>query len=93
MVLLIGSANHERRVFARPDRLDVERAHDPHLSLGAGVHYCLGAPLARLESSLALGRLLTRARNMEPAPSAVGHKDITATIRGVKALPVTLTAA
>lgn len=93
VALLIGSANHDPRVFARPDRLDVDRAPNPHLSFGAGIHYCLGAPLARLEASLALGRLLTRTRGIEPSTGVVRHKDITATIRGVTALPVTLTAA
>ncbi|MGW6877825.1 cytochrome P450 [Streptomyces xanthophaeus] len=92
LALLIGSANHDPHVFARPDRLDVNRAHNPHLSFGAGIHYCLGAPLARLEASLALGRLLARTRSIETAPSMVRHKDTTATIRGVEALPVTLTA-
>ncbi|MFE7573353.1 cytochrome P450 [Streptomyces sp. NPDC057521] len=90
VALLIGSANHDPRVFARPERLDVSRAHNPHLSFGAGIHYCLGAPLARLEASLALGRLLTRTRSIEPAPGTVQHKDVTATIRGVTGLPVTL---
>ncbi|MGW0964702.1 cytochrome P450 [Streptomyces sp. NPDC002516] len=93
VALLIGSANHDPRVFARPDQLDVNRSHNPHLSFGAGIHYCLGAPLARLEASLALGRLLARTRSIEPTTRDVRHKDITATIRGVTALPVTLTAA
>ncbi|WP_416483230.1 cytochrome P450 [Streptomyces sp. CL12] len=93
VALLIGSANHDPRVFARPERLDINRAHNPHLSFGAGIHYCLGAPLARLEASLALGRLLARTRGIETAHDMVRHKDVTATIRGVTALPVTLTAA
>lgn len=93
LALLIGSANHDPRVFDRPERLDVDRAHNPHLSFGAGIHYCLGAPLARLEASVALGRLLARTRSIELADGVVQHKDITATIRGVTALPVTLTAA
>ncbi|MFD5814270.1 cytochrome P450 [Streptomyces sp. NPDC127038] len=92
VALLIGSANHDPRVFARPERLDVSRASNPHLSFGAGIHYCLGAPLARLEASVALGRLLARTRGIESTPGAVRHKDITATLRGVTALPVTLTA-
>ncbi len=91
--LLIGSADHDPRVFVRPDRLDMDRAPNPHLSFGAGIHYCLGAPLARLEASLALGRLLARTRGIEPAHSAVRLKDITAAIRDVQALPVALTAA
>ncbi|MDI3408901.1 cytochrome P450 [Streptomyces cavernicola] len=91
VALLIGSANHDPRVFARPGQLDLGRAPNPHLSFGAGIHYCLGAPLARLEASLALGRLLARTRSIELSPGPVRHKDITATIRGVTELPVTLT--
>ncbi|MFD9454162.1 cytochrome P450 [Streptomyces sp. NPDC059985] len=93
VALLIGSANHDPRVFVRPDRLDVDRAHNPHLSFGAGIHYCLGAPLARLEASLALGRLLSRTRRIEPSPGAIRHKNTTATVRGVESLPVVLTPA
>ncbi|SEC09803.1 hypothetical protein SAMN05216532_0463 [Streptomyces sp. 2231.1] len=93
VALLIGAANRDPRVFARPDRLDVNRAPNPHLSFGAGIHYCLGAPLARLEASLALGRLLARTRDIEQTGGPVRHKDSTATIRGVKELPVRLTPA
>ncbi|MEV6579032.1 cytochrome P450 [Streptomyces sp. NPDC051582] len=93
VALLIGSANHDPRVFSRPDRLDVTRAHNPHLSFGAGIHYCLGAPLARLEASLALGRLLARTRRIELTCGTVRHKATTATIRGVESLPATLTPA
>ncbi|MFF5706612.1 cytochrome P450 [Streptomyces sp. NPDC012794] len=91
VALLIGSANHDPRAFSRPDRLHVDRTPNPHLSFGAGIHYCLGAPLARLEASLALGRLLARTRDIELA-GPVRHKDSTATIRGVRELPVRLTA-
>ncbi|MEU5231728.1 cytochrome P450 [Streptomyces anulatus] len=91
--LLIGSANHDPRVFTDPGRLDLDRAHNPHLSFGAGIHYCLGAPLARLEASLALGRLLARTRAIELSSGPVRHKNTTATVRGVKALPVVLTPA
>jgi len=47
--LLFGSANRDPEVFAGPDVLDVGRDPNPHVSFGAGVHFCLGAPLARLE--------------------------------------------
>jgi cytochrome P450 len=90
VALLIGSANHDPRVFARPGRLDLQRSPNPHLSFGAGIHYCLGAPLARLEASLALGRLLARAGHAELATARPRHKDITAAIRGLEELPVRL---
>ncbi|MEV5508966.1 cytochrome P450 [Streptomyces orinoci] len=61
LALLFGSANRDPAVFRAPERLDVTRPDNPHLSLGAGIHYCLGAPLARLELAASFGELLRRA--------------------------------
>ena len=72
LVLLgLSAANRDPRVFSDPDRLDVARQHNPHLAFGAGMHYCLGAPLARMEAMIAFERLLGRWPNIglgEPAP-------------------------
>jgi cytochrome P450 len=86
---LIGSANHDERRFADPELLDFRRSPNPHLSFGQGVHYCLGAPLARLEAQIALSTLLKRAPNLNLAvkPEAlVWRRSIF--LRSVEQLPV-----
>jgi cytochrome P450 len=61
VALLFGSANHDPAVFAEPERLQLSRVDNPHVSFGAGIHYCLGAPLARIELVASFGALLARA--------------------------------
>jgi cytochrome P450 len=88
VALLFGSANHDPAVFHEPGRLDLAREDNPHLSFGAGIHYCLGAPLARIELVASFGALLATAPNLtlvrEPEwkPGYI--------IRGLRALDVTV---
>ncbi|MFJ3105998.1 cytochrome P450 [Streptomyces sp. NPDC086835] len=67
LALLFGSANRDGARFDRPDTLDLSRADNPHVSFGAGIHYCLGAPLARIELAASFGELLRRCPTMRLA--------------------------
>lgn len=60
VMIAVGSANRDGDRFEQPERFDLERGGRGHVSFGHGVHYCLGAPLARLESEIALGELVLR---------------------------------
>ncbi|MEV5240328.1 cytochrome P450 [Streptomyces cinnamoneus] len=64
VALLFGSANRDPARFPGAERLDVTRADNPHLGFGAGIHYCLGAPLARIELQAVFGALLRRAPHL-----------------------------
>ena len=65
--LMIGAANRDAAQFAEPDVLDVGRRENRHLSFAHGAHYCLGAPLARLEGQIAIGTLLRRLPKLQLA--------------------------
>jgi cytochrome P450 len=60
VLAMIGSANHDPKQFRDPERFDITRDPNPHLAFGHGNHFCMGAPLARLEARIALGDLLER---------------------------------
>jgi cytochrome P450 len=65
LALLFGSANRDPAVFDRPDELDVGRHPNPHMSFGAGIHFCIGAPLARVELEASFETMLRRFPKME----------------------------
>jgi cytochrome P450 len=65
LALLFGSANRDPAAFDRPDALDLGREPNPHMTFGAGIHFCLGAPLGRVELETSFGSLLRRAPHME----------------------------
>ena len=65
LCLYYASANHDERVFDAPERFDIARHPNPHIAFGLGLHYCIGAPLARLELSTALRTLLAAFPNLQ----------------------------
>ena len=69
-IAVIGSANRDEAQFADADTLDFARAENRHVGFGRGPHYCLGAPLARLETEIALATLLERLTNLRLAIAA-----------------------
>ncbi|HXH12373.1 MAG TPA: cytochrome P450 [Alphaproteobacteria bacterium] len=87
ILALLGSANRDADVFDHPDRLDIMRKQASNLSFGRGIHYCLGAPLARLEARIAFEALLRRFSEIRLLTDLPPYKTNVA-IRGLKALPV-----
>ncbi|MFJ6630793.1 cytochrome P450 [Streptomyces sp. NPDC091376] len=88
VALLFGSANRDPARFARPDELDLARPDNPHITFGAGIHYCLGAPLARVELGAVFGELLRQAPSMRLASEPQWGPGFV--IRGVRELRVEL---
>jgi cytochrome P450 len=89
IALLTGSAGHDEREFADPDRFDVERRFDRHVTFGYGVHFCLGANLARLEAQIVIEETLGRFPEWH-----VDEREVelvrTSTVRGPSHVPIQL---
>ena len=71
VVCLLGSANRDPAVYANPDELDIRRTDIRPLSFGGGIHYCVGAQLARLEGEIAINTLLRRLPNCASTTSSI----------------------
>jgi pimeloyl-[acyl-carrier protein] synthase len=91
VVGVLGAANRDPAQFPDPDRLDLARKPNRHIAFGGGIHFCLGAPLARMEAGIAIPALLARLPGLELAGPPV-RRD-TVTLRGLASLPVTFRAA
>ncbi len=92
VVAWIGSANRDEAQFPNAHVFDIERAPNRHLAFGYGIHFCLGAPLARLEARLALEALTTRFRAIRRVPDAPLRWMEGSIVYGAKSLPITFTA-
>ncbi|MGZ6322438.1 MAG: cytochrome P450 [Ktedonobacterales bacterium] len=89
IVAWIGSANRDEARFPDAHVFDIERAPNRHLAFGHGIHFCLGAPLARLEARLALEALTTRFRTVRRVPDAPIRWMESSIVYGIKTLPIT----
>ena len=83
---LIGSANRDEGIFERTDEMDITRDPNPHIGFGAGIHFCLGAPLARLEMSVSLPALWEKYPDMSLAKEPV--RRATFVLRGYESVAI-----
>lgn len=88
LVAWIGSANRDERQFQRPEQFDIHRGPVRHLAFGQGIHFCLGAPLARLEARIALTAVLSRLPGLTLAAGTDLERMDSTIIFGLKELPV-----
>ncbi|NNN36659.1 cytochrome P450 [Streptomyces sp. S3(2020)] len=86
VAMLFGSANHDPAVFQAPEKLDLTRKDNPHISFSAGIHYCIGAPLARIELAASMTALLEKAPAL--ALAAEPERKPNFVIRGLEGLAV-----
>jgi cytochrome P450 len=87
VVTLLGAANHDPTHYAEPERFDIGRDEGPPMSFASGIHYCLGAALARLEGQVVFGRVLERFPTLELRDEAPHYKD-NFVLRGLRELQV-----
>jgi cytochrome P450 len=89
VLLLVGSANRDESVFSDPERYDLDRDTTKLVSFGSGRHFCMGAPLARLEARIGLGELTKRVAHYDVDPEGI-ERVHSINVRGLAALPTTV---
>jgi cytochrome P450 len=87
VLLLTGAAGRDERAYPDPDRFDIRRSGQPHVSFGYGIHFCLGAALARLEGRVALEETLKRFPEWE-VDHGRAERLHTSTVRGYTKVPI-----
>src|SRR3990172_9322902 len=85
---ILGSANRDPQVFPRPDEFNITRRPNRHLSFAVGIHFCVGAPLARLEAPMAIDTVVRRLPSVQLATETVEWRRH-GLLRALRALPVT----
>ncbi len=86
-IVLLGSANRDPEQFPDPERVDISRADNRHIAFGFGIHFCLGAPLARVEGEIVLGTLVRRFSGLKLLAKEPEYKE-NIILRGLQSLPV-----
>ncbi len=87
MFFMVGAANRDPAAFDNPERFDIARSPNPHMSFGAGIHYCLGAPLARLEAEIVFTKLLQRYASLSLVDTTPAWRPLI-NLRGLERLPL-----
>jgi pimeloyl-[acyl-carrier protein] synthase len=90
VVVLNGAANRDPAQFRDPDRFDVRRTPNDHVAFGEGIHFCLGAALARMEGSIAMGAVLERFPRLHLAPGPEPEHKKSFHVRGLVSLPLSI---
>jgi cytochrome P450 len=87
VILVTGAANHDERVYEEPEHFDLHRSMDGTVSFGYGIHFCLGAALARLETRVAFGEFLARYPDYELDEAGI-ERMRSSNVRGLAKLPI-----